>query len=324
MLKTLLPLFDLTRFDGAPASAGAAAPSDSGENSGTTGGTLANPSVAGKDKSGGSSAHILYGKQSAVDASPVAGEGEHINLSSNAKSADDRRKAYRALVEGEFKDLYTEDTQNIINRRFRQTEELREQNERSQSVLRILMGRYNIEDGDIDKLQKAIEDDDSYWASAADEAGMTVDQYKQLQKLKRQNSELLALQRQRLGAERAEQQTRQWYAEAQELKSKFPKFDLAQEVKNPQFLSMLRSGTPVEHAYKVLHFDELLGDAVSFSAAQQEQKIVANVRARGARPPENGTTAQSAFTVKDDVSKLSKKDRAEIARRAQRGEIISF
>lgn len=316
MLQKIRSLFSLSRFDGGAGAGGAA-------EGGDTGGTQATPSVAGKGKSGGTTAQILYGKQSAGEGSPVAGENGDTAKEAQ-KTPEERRKAYRDLVEGEYKDIHTEEMQRIIDRRFKETEDLRELNAKSQSVLSILMARYNIEDGDLGKLQKAIEEDNAYWADAADEAGMSVEQYKELQKLKRQNAELVRQQQQRQGMERAERQTRQWFAEAQALQAKFPKFDLSAEVKNPQFLAMLKAGTPVEHAYKVIHFDELVSDAVSTTAAQQEQKVVAQVRARGARPAENGTAAQSAFTVKDDVSKLSKKDRADIARRAIMGEIISF
>lgn len=309
---------DLSRFDGGAAAAGDGAGGDS-----TSGGTQATASVAGKH-SGGTQAQVLYGKQSAGDNPSVAGEGAGDNTNTEPKSIEQLRKEYRALVEGEYKDIYTEDTQKIISRRFKETEDLREQNSKSQKVLGLLLNRYSIEDGDLEKLQKAIEDDDNYWADAADEAGMTTEQYKQLQKLKAQNADLINQQRQRQGMERAERQAQQWFSEAQALKAKFPKFDLNAEVKNPQFLAMLKAGTPVEHAYKVIHFDELVGDAVQVTAQQQEQRVTANVRARGARPTENGTAAQGAFTVKDDVHKLSKQDRAEIARRAQRGEIIRF
>ena len=65
--------------------------------------------------------------------------------------------------------------------------------------------------------------------------------------------------------------------------------------------------------------------AVEQSAARAaEKQVVDTIRAKGARPAENGTAAQSAFTVKDDVSKLTREDRAEIARRAARGDSISF
>lgn len=328
MLNKIKLLFDLSRFEGGAAAGGAAATSGTGEG-GTAGGTQATPSVAGKGKTGGTQANVLYGKQpqaaaqSAEGSPSVAGEGETTDTT-KAQSPEERRKAYRDLMEGEYKDLHTEEMQRIINRRFKDTEDLREQNARSQEVLGILMDRYGIEDGDLGKLQKAIEGDNSYWAEAAEAAGMGVEQFKELQALKRKNAELVTRERQRVGMERAERQTQQWFTEAQALKAKFPKFDLAREVQNPQFLAMLKAGTPVEHAYKVLHFDELMGDAMTVTAAQQEQKVVAQVRARGARPAENGTASSGAFLVKDDVSKLTAKDRRRIADLALRGETISF
>ena len=73
-----------------------------------------------------------------------------------------------------------------------------------------------------------------------------------------------------------------------------------------------------------VHFDELMSGAIQVTAANTEKMVANNVRAKGNRPAENGTNAQSAFTVKDDPSKLTKQDFEEIARRVARGEIISF
>lgn len=87
---------------------------------------------------------------------------------------------------------------------------------------------------------------------------------------------------------------------------------------------MLRAGVPVRHAYEVVHMEEIKAGVAQLTAQATEKQVVDGIRARGARPQENGTTSQSAFTVKDDVSKLSKKDRAEIARRAMMGEKITF
>ena len=67
----------------------------------------------------------------------------------------------------------------------------------------------------------------------------------------------------------------------------------------------------------------LNGQAVNI-AAQAQKQVVDNIRSRGSRPAENGTVSRSGFTYKSDVSKLSKEDRAEIARRAARGETITF
>ena len=142
--------------------------------------------------------------------------------------------------------------------------------------------------------------------------------------MKRENAALLAAERGRQQQNQQQVQAQKWYEESLVVKSRFPNFDLSAELQNPAFVSMLRSGTPMEHAYKVMHFDELMQGAVQLTTANTEKRVVNNVRARGNRPAENGTASQSAFTVRDDVSKLSKKERAEISRRAMRGEHIEY
>lgn len=69
-----------------------------------------------------------------------------------------------------------------------------------------------------------------------------------------------------------------------------------------------------------MHFDEIM----SAERNVTEQAVIQNIRAKGTRPTENGISSQSAFTIKDDVSKLTKADRAAIAKRVARGEIIEF
>ena len=127
-------------------------------------------------------------------------------MQTTSNTLEEKRRAYRALVEGEYKDFYTEDTQRIIDRRFRETRDLEQQAARVQPVLDMLMQRYKIPDGDLSKLTKAVENDDAYWSQAAEEAGMNVEQYKQFQKLQRENAALLQAQRQRQSQQAAQQQ----------------------------------------------------------------------------------------------------------------------
>ena len=253
---------------------------------------------------------------------PLGGTKPDASTTSNTLEA--RRKAFQDLVNGEYKDIYTEETQRIIDRRFRETRNLEQQVGAYQPVIDMLMQRYQIGDGDMGKLSQAIENDDAYWSEAAEEAGMSVEQYKQFQKLQRENEALLRQQRQQQSSQRAQQQLQQWYGEAEQVKSLYPSFDLNAEVKNPQFLSMLRAGVPVQHAYEVVHMDQIKAGVAAMQAKATEKQVVDGIRAKGARPQENGTASQGAFIVKDDVSKLSKKDRAEIIRRAARGEHIEF
>lgn len=332
MLTINLHLFDGgAAAGGAAGGAGAAASGDGGAKGDTKG---AVPGNTRRGKSGEYS-NVLFGKQNtgaaatgtvtnAQEPSHAAGADNNKGVQSTSDTLEERRRAFRDMVNGEFKDVYAEETQRIINRRFSDTRTLEAQVQAQQPLIDLLMQRYKIGDGDIKKLTDALENDSAYWSEAAEEAGMSVEQYKQFQKMKRENDAFRAAQKGRQQQEALQQQAQKWYQEAQDVKAKFPNFDLSTELKDPNFAAMLRAGTPVEHAYKVRHFDELMDNAMQVTAANTEKRVVSNVRARGSRPAENGTTAQSAFTIKDDVSKLSKKDRAEAARRAMRGDNITF
>jgi len=314
---------DLSLFEGGAggASGAAGAAAAGGEGTGAQGETPAIPATTRRGRSGETDG-VLYGKQTDGTGAPDAGETGDVVTTSNTLEA--KRKAYRDLVNGEYKDQYTEDTQRIINQRFKATKGLQDQLAAQQPVIDMLAQRYNLDGKDMGKLMEAVENDDAYWMEAADEAGMTVEQYKRFQKLERENRQLLDAERQRRGASQAEAQLQQWYSEAEAARARYPGLDLDAEAKNPEFIRLLRAGVPVEHAYKTIHFDEIVSDAMQTSAAVTERRVVDNVRAKGARPRENGSTATNGFVVKDDVSKLTRKDRAEIARRVARGDTISF
>lgn len=317
----LLPV-RLDLFDGAGGGAGAGASAGDG---GQAGGQNAGQEPAGK---GGKAENVLYGKQPATEPGQEGGQTapgqENPQRLTSSDTMEERQRKYRELVSGEYKDLFEADTQRLMSRSAREAAALRDQAARAQPVLDMLMDRYKIGDGDMSKLLQAVENDSAYWSQAAEEAGMSVEQYKRFQQLQRQNQELMRQQRARIGQDRANDQLRAWNAQAEQLKAIYPSFDLTREVQNRDFLSMLRSGVPVRQAYEVVHMDEIKAAAAAMQAKATEKAVTANIKAKGARPQENGAGAGSGFTVKDDVSRLTRKDRAEIARRAARGEVITF
>ncbi len=258
----------------------------------------------------------------AQENAPAAGEQAEEPI--KARTAEERKKAFRELVRGEYRDIYAEETQRIINQRFRETKELEEALNARQPVLDMLMQRYRIEDGDIGKLAKAVENDDVYWAAAAEESGMTVEQYKRFEHLRRENEALQKAERDRRGADAANRQMEKWYSEASEMQEDYPDFVLAEAAQDSRFLSMLRSGVPVRNAYEVLHMEDVKAAVAQKAAESAEKRVVDGIRSKGARPQENGTSAQSGFTTKTDVSKLTKEERAALAKRAMRGEEIRF
>lgn len=325
----------LRLFDG---EGGAAAPAagEGAAGDGNKGGSQASPAPTRRGKSGGFQ-NVLFGKQgdepTAAGDEPgpegkaqpsAAGKGKEGDVVTTSNTLEDRRKAFQELVNGEYKDIYTEETQRIIDRRFREARNLEERAAKQQPVIDMLMQRYKIADGDLGKLAAAVENDNAYWSEAAEEAGMSVEQYKQFQKLQRENDALLRAQRMRQSQQAAQQQLQKWYSEGEQVKAVYPDFDLGAESKNPQFISMLKAGVPVQHAYEVIHMDEIKAGVAQSTARQTEKQVVDGIRAKGNRPAENGTSSQSAFTVKDDPHKWTKQDRAEVARRVARGETIKL
>ena len=325
----------LRLFDG---EGGAAAPAagEGATGDGNKGGSQASPAPTRRGKSGGFQ-NVLFGKQgdepTAAGDEPgpegkaqpsAAGKGKEGDVVTTSNTLEDRRKAFQELVNGEYKDIYTEETQRIIDRRFREARNLEERAAKQQPVIDMLMQRYKIADGDLGKLAAAVENDNAYWSEAAEEAGMSVEQYKQFQRLKRENEALLRAQRMRQNQQAAQQQLQKWYSEGEQVKAVYPDFDLGAESKNPQFISMLKAGVPVQHAYEVIHMDEIKAGVAQSTARQTEKQVVDGIRAKGNRPAENGTSSQSAFTVKDDPHKWTKQDRAEVARRVARGETIKL
>lgn len=297
---------DLNLFEGG-AAAGA-----SGEGGSAAMGDSTNASSDAKGKSGDLS-NVRYGIQDDGDAG-------HSGVQVTSNALEERRKAYHDLVNGEYKDLYTEDTQNMINRRFKEFKKLEKQVNETSPLIEMLGQRFGVEG--VDNIINALKNDDAYYEEAAYEAGMSVEQFKRFQQLELENKKLLKQQNMELEEARVNEQLQTWFNDAEELKKTFPMFDFNVELENPEFVKMLQHGTPVEHAYKILHFDEITSNIMSTTAQMTEKRVVDNIRSRGNRPVENGISSQSAFTVKKDPKTFTKEDRAEIVRRAGDGAMI--
>ena len=231
--------------------------------------------------------------------------------------APDKGKLFRELIKGEYKDQYAEATQQLINRRFKETDQrLRSM----QPIIDMLDQRYGTK-GDMTKLMGAIESDRAYWQEAADGAGMTVEQYQAMQKLQAENRQLMEAQQSQQRQYMARIQYQKWEAEAETLRQKYPDFDLDAATQNDMFRYLLKSGNyPMEAAYEAAFAGELAAKA----AANAQKAVTDNIRARGSRPREAGAAATPAFTVKDDVSKLSDEDVRNVLAQIGNGRKVTF
>lgn len=307
---------NLHLFEGEGGAAAAGATDGATESGATT-----SPVTPGRAKKAGAYDNVVFGKQpdtQGEDAAPT----EPSETVVSSKTLDDKRKAWSDLINGEYKDMFTEDTQKLINRRFKETKNLQGALDAQRPIIDKLMSKYKV--NDISKLSDALDNDDAYWEAAADEAGMSIEQYKQFQKLEQQNQALLEAQRRRDSEQKVQAQAAEWYKQFEDLKAKFPGIDPNAELANPRFTAMLRNGVPVADAYGVIHMDDIVNGVIKTATSSAEKRMADNIRARGQRPKEGAASSRSAFTVKDDVSKLTKADRAEAVRRAARGETISW
>lgn len=283
----------------------------------------------------------LFGEGGASGSAPAAGEGSAPAAAAEAPAAQpevrygkqpeqtaapqqtqttetpDKGKQFKDLIKGEFKDQYTEATQKLLDRRFRETDErIRAQ----QPIIDMLAQRYGITDGNMEKLLGAIESDTAYWQDAADAAGMSVDQYQQMKKLEAQNQRLLDAQQNQQRQYLAQLQFQQWSKEAEAMKERYPEFSLEDMLENELFRLMLHNKYPMEQAYKACVPDQLAAQA----AASAEKAVADNIKARGARPTEAGAAPTPAFTVKDDVSKLSDEDVLKVLAQISNGRKVTF
>ena len=289
----------------------------------------------------GEFSNVVYGVQTAAEAgadvASSTSEGNNgvgntkAEVSTTSDTREAKRQAFKDLIEGEYKNEFTEHFQSTFDRRFKEMKGMEKSLTNQKPIMDLLMQRYQIADGDPAKLMTALEQDNRYYEEAADEAGLTVEQFKAMQKLERENAELKAMkQRQQFEAQRnqqmqaAQQQLNQWIAEGDKLKSIYPSFNFEQEAANKDFLNLLKSGVGVQHAYEVIHLGEVRNETARTAAKSATDQMKANMKRNASRPLENGMSSQSAAIVKNDVSKLSRADRAEIARRVQRGETIKF
>lgn len=237
---------------------------------------------------------------------------------------EDRNAKFEALIKGEYKDLYDQRMQDTIQKRLKGSKETVEKYEALAPTLEILAKKYGVDAADIKALNKAIEEDDSYFEEEALEKGLTVSQLKEIRKMERENADLKRQMDEQSRQENAKKVYAQWMQQAEAAKAVYPSFNLEAEMQNPEFRNLLRSNVDVKTAFEVIHKDDIIPAAMQYTAKAVEQKLTNKIIANGARPTENGNSSQGAAQTKSDVSLLTKADRAEIARRVARGEKISF
>lgn len=244
----------------------------------------------------------------------------------------EKRKAFGQLMQGEYAAEFEEALQRAS--------EMAVQNVLDNPAVKGLMDAlgeaYGIDVQSADNLAALTEavkngkvKNDEYYETLAAERGISVKTAREMDRmeseLQRANAEKQRAEQIRQAAEhqqRAAAVRAQWEAEAAQLKVKYPAFELDEVLNNPSVADMIRRGIGLEAAYRAAYFDQLMEASTARTAQQVEQGVAARIQQRAQRPAENGAHPGAAAETKVDVAHMTAKQRAELAKRARRGERI--
>jgi hypothetical protein len=136
--------------------------------------------------------------------------------------------------------------------------------------------------------------------------------------------------------------------EAEALKAVYPDFDTEAALAHPELGALLRgeAAPTLRQLYEAVHLEEIVearvADAVEAAVAaavseavesaiaaavpaavrEGEEKLLEHIRARGLRPAENGIRAATGVRMHPAVNRLTRRERAMLAKRAELGETV--
>ena len=228
------------------------------------------------------------GENEAVAAPQATGE----ETASAAGVQEDRNSAFEKLIKGEFKEEYDARVRDTLQKRLRSQKEQIRKVEALMPALNQLAQSRGIDPEDISALSQAL---------SCVGAGEPRD------------PETLA-----------REQAEKWSFQAAQTKACYAEFDLAKELADPRFTQLLQANVDVRTAYEVLHNREHFAKALSYATDRLEKAMAAKLTAGQNRPAENGIGTGSAAAIRNDVSQMTRQDRADIIRRVRKGETIRF
>ena len=135
-------------------------------------------------------------------------------------------------------------------------------------------------------------------------------------------------------------------AEAEGVRAVYPDFDLAAALSHPVLGALLRGEAKpsLRQLYEVVHLEDItagrvasavqaqvaeavtsaVAEAVAAAVKETEERVLSHIRARGQRPSEVGAASGAGIRMHPAVNRLTRRERAMLAKRAENGETIQF
>ncbi|MBE6747905.1 MAG: hypothetical protein E7557_01590 [Ruminococcaceae bacterium] len=229
--------------------------------------------------------------QSGENISADAGQVE------NSVTADDE---FESLIDGKFKEQFRKRTQSIIDKRFKETKQLEEFKESVSPLIQKLNEKYGVDEGDTKALAERI--------------------FNKENEIDNKNTSNEKAEHNTL-----KEQVASWVKETDEIKEFYPDFDFKNELKNSSlFGKLLYNGVPLKTAFEVIHKDEILSGAMTYTAQKVREQVVKGIEAKGRRPLENGIASESGIVTLTDVNALTSKDILKILKQVENGANVKF
>ncbi len=253
-----------------------------------------------------------------------SGEGNAVNEGETGEKKADAEQIstgnsteeFSELIKGKYKDEFTKRTQAIIDKRFKTTKELEAYKSKVSPLVDRLLEQNGLSSGEEEKLEEILLNTPYLNQQApqdqANDESFENDSYKHSE-ADLPHAEIL---KGKIG---------EWLRQSDLLKTKIPEFDLRKELRdNKLFSQLLLSGVDLNTAYETVHKDDIIRDAMHYTADTVRRQVVQNIEAKGRRPIENGISAESAVVTSVDVNSLTSHDILKILKQVESGASIKF
>lgn len=237
------------------------------------------------------------------------------------KTAEER---WNEAKKGEFAEFIGRDIQSAIRDRFKNQQDVSEQLNALEPMLKVLRERAGVESNE--ELIHHVMDDDSLYEEEASEAGMTVAAYRQFMEMKKERDEMQRREQEDIERQMVRNHFDKLMQQAEEFKKQFPDFDLQQTLKNdPNFVRLTSPtvGLSVRDAYFALHHDELAPQMMAYGMERAKQQMGQTIQAQRRRPAEGAmkTGGQPAADFNVDPRSLSRPERNKLYQLIHQGKV---
>lgn len=112
-----------------------------------------------------------------------------------------------------------------------------------------------------------------------------------------------------------------WQEREAQVQKLYPDFALSRELQNRDFFNLCYNGVDVMTAYQVLHFDDIIMAAMNYAISEMRKADMMRGLSENHRARE-GALDDSSRKMRQEKPKLTRKERNELIRRAERGETV--